>query len=304
MIKKGILSVLVLLLAAPLFAQITQQEEEEEEQEEEIAEGWTNGGNFSLMFNQAAFNSEWMSGGTSSLAADLIVDYRITYRKDRLTWVNNFLGEYGLTKQKGENFTRKTSDNLELNSILGYQVEEDSRWFYSFMLDFRTQWGKGYEYDEEQGSRTLTTRFMSPGYLKFGPGMLYKNEDILQVNIAPLTSRFVFVNDQFTTVAGYESESYYGMKPGKSMRYEFGASVDAISVLPLTDNITLNQRLSLFSDYLDKPQNINIDYTLKVDMEINKYLSASVLFQAIYEDKAVSSFQTREMIGIGFSHRL
>ncbi len=300
MIKKGILSVLVLLMAVPIFA----QEDDEEEKEDEIAEGWTNGGNFALMFNQAAFNADWMAGGTSSIAGDLAIDYAITYRKDRLTWINNFIGEYGLTKQRGEEFTRKTSDRLELSSIVGYKVTEESHWSYSFFADFRSQWAKGYEYDDDNGIRTEMTRFMSPGYLKFGPGMLYENGDILQVNVAPVTSRFVFVNDRFTSGPDYESESYYGMKPGKSMRYEFGASIDAVSVLPLFENVTLNQKLSLYSDYLDKPQNVDMDYTLKLDMNINKYMSANFVFQAIYEDKAVAHFQIREMIGIGFSHKL
>lgn len=286
---------MLVLLAVPIFAQ---------EEDDELPEGWVNEGNFSLMFNQAAFNSDWMGGGTSNIAGDLSVDYNINYRKDRLTWVNNFIGEYGLTRQKGESFMRKTSDKLEVSSILGYSVQEGSRWSYSFFADFRTQWAKGYEYDDDNDTRVEVTRFMSPGYLKFGPGMLYKKEDILQVNIAPATSRFVFVNDIFTSYAGYESESYYGMKPGKSMRYEFGASLDAVSKLSLFKNVDLNQKLSLYADYLDDFGNVDIDYTVKVDMKINNFMSANVVFQAIYEDKAVQHFQIREMIGVGFSHKL
>lgn len=294
--KKFILSFLLLLFVAPIFAQ--------EEEDDELPEGWVNEGNFSLMFNQAAFNSDWMGGGTSNIAGDLSVDYNINYRKDRLTWVNNFIGEYGLTRQKGENSMRKTSDKLEASSILGYSVQEGSRWSYSFFADFRTQWAKGYEYDDDNDTRVEVTRFMSPGYLKFGPGMLYKKGDVLQVNIAPATSRFVFVNDIFTSYPGYESESYYGMKTGKSMRYEFGASLDAVSKLALFKNVDLNQKLSLYADYLDDFGNVDIDYTVKVDMKINNFMSANVVFQAIYEDKAVQHFQIREMIGVGFSHKL
>lgn len=295
--RKGILSLLMLFIIAPIFAQ-------EDEDSEKEKEGWVNGGNFSLMFSQAAFNANWMAGGTSNFAGDLAIDYNIDYYKERLTWVNNFTGEYGLTKQKNDGFTRKTSDKLALNSTLGYSVTEESNWSYSFFVDFRTQWAKGYEYDDDNEVRQEITRFMSPGYLKFGPGMLYKKGDILQVNIAPATSRFIFVDDIFTSAADYESESYYGMKPGKSMRYEFGASIDAVSELTLLDNVALKQKLSLYSDYLDKPGNIDLDYTMKLDMEINKFMSANFVFQAIYEDKAVSSFQIREMIGIGFSHKL
>ena len=48
------------------------------------------------------------------------------------------LVDYGLTKQKGDEFPRKTSDRLEFNSVAGKQVE-DSNWFYSFFTNFRTR---------------------------------------------------------------------------------------------------------------------------------------------------------------------
>lgn len=293
--KKIVWGMLLVLLATPSFAQ---------DQEEETPQGWRNSGNFSLMFNQAAFNTDWLGGGVSSIVGNLQVDYNITYEKERFTWANNFLGEYGLTRQKGEDFNRKTSDRLEINSVLGYRITEDSKWSYTFFADFKTQWDRGYEYNEDDKTREEITRFMSPGYLKFGPGIMYKDEEKLQVNFAPATSRFIFVNDRFTTAPDYEDESYYGMKAGKSMRYEFGASLDALSTIQLFENVDLKQKLSLFSDYLDKPGNIDVDYTVQLDMKINKFLSANVLFQAIYEDKAISAFQIREMIGVGLSHKL
>lgn len=278
---------------------------QEQEQEEETPEnGWTKGGNFSLLFSQSAFNNNWQGGGTSNYAGNLSVDYDMNYKEDRLTWDNSLLAEYGLTKNKGEKHTRKTNDRLELNSIVGYQVEEGSRWSYSFFANFKTQFGKGFEYDDDNGTRYENSRFMSPGYFKFGPGMMYKNGEILMVNIAPATSRFIFVDDRFTTLPGYVDGDYYGMDEGKSMRFEFGASIDAVSKIALMDNVDLKQKLSLFSDYLDTPGNIDIDYTLKLDMKINEFLSTNFTFQAIYEDKAVSAFQIREVLGVGFSYKL
>lgn len=275
-----------------------------QEEEKESTDGWTKGGNVSLLFSQSAFNSDWQGGGTSNYTGDLHVDYGISYKKGRLTWNNSFLGEYGLTKLKGDEFTRKTNDKIEIASVLGYKVAEDSKWSYSFFADFRTQFGKGFEYDDDNDTRHETTRFMSPGYLKFGPGMLYDNGKILQVNISPATARLVFVDSKFTTIPGYVEGSYYGMDEGESMRFEFGASVDASSLLTLSENIELKQKLSLFSDYLDNPQNINLDYTLRLDMKINKFLTTNFTFQAIYEDKAVSAFQIREVLGVGFNYKL
>ncbi|HLS29723.1 MAG TPA: DUF3078 domain-containing protein, partial [Flavobacteriaceae bacterium] len=123
-----------LLTVIPLMAQ---------EEDEEDTDGWTSVGDISLLFSQAAFNSDWQGGGTSNYTGDFHIDYSINYKKDRLIWDNSFLGEYGLTKVKGDEFMKKTNDKIEVSSILGYTVSVDSRWSYSFMVDFKTQFGKG-----------------------------------------------------------------------------------------------------------------------------------------------------------------
>lgn len=293
--KKLSLLFVLLIVSISAFSQ---------EEEEEKPDGWSSGGDISLLFSQAAFNNEWQGGGTSNYTGDFHIDYSINYKKDRLLWDNSLLGEYGLTKVKGDEFTRKTNDKLEISSIVGYTVAEDSRWSYSFLLDFRTQFGKGFEYDDDAQTRTESSRFLSPGYLKFGPGMLYKNGEIFKVNISPATARLVFADKKFTTIPGYEDGAYYGMDEGESMRFEFGASVDASSKIALMENVDLKQKISLFSDYLDKPQNVSMDYTLRLDMKINKFLTTNFTFQAIYDDKAVSAFQIREVLGVGFNYSI
>lgn len=301
--KKLLFAFAFLIAFVPAFAQ-------DGDDAEEVKEGWSNFGKFSLLFSQAAFNDKWMSGGTSNYAGDLGIDYNVNYKKDRFTWDNNFVGQYGLTKIKGEGFNRKTNDKLELHSVAGYQIKEGSRWSYSFFLDFNTQFAKGYNYidaDPEAGTpltRVEHTNFMSPGYLKFGPGILYKNEEILKVNFAPATARFIFVDKKFTNYPGYQDGDYFGVDFNKTSRFEFGASLDASSELQILDNVALKQKLSLFSNYLEKPGNVDIDYELRLDMKINEFLSANFIFQAIYDDNAIGAFQIREGIGVGFSYNL
>ena len=65
------------------------------------------------------------------------------------------------------------------------------------------------------------------------------------------------------------------------------------------DNVSLENILSLYSNYLDKPQNIDIDYTLNAVLTINKYLSTNFTFQAIYDDNAARAVQIREVFGLG-----
>jgi hypothetical protein len=295
--KKLLLSIFSILT---LFATASAQEEEEK-----APEGWNSEGKFQLLFNQSAFNEEWSGGGTSSIAGNLSLDYQLNYKKGNYSWDNRLLANYGLTKQNGDDFTRKTSDRLELNSIAGKELD-NSNWYYSFFTNFRTQLTKGYVYGENKETgeilRTETTHFLSPAYLQFGPGMMWKKNDNLLFNIAPATARFIFVDDAFTTTPGYKDGSYYGVDEGKSSRFELGASLSGYAVLEIFKNVSMENTLNLYSNYLDKPGNIDIDYLMNLEMSVNKFLTANLIFQAIYDDNTVAAFQIREVFGAGFNY--
>lgn len=304
---KKILFVAV-LLAAPL-ALLAQ----EETSKDTIPNGWTRSGNISLLFNQAAFNHEWTGGGTSNIAGNLGLKYDFNYKHDKLSWNNRIIAEYGLTKNKDDKYARKTNDRLELNSILGRQIKE-SNWYYSFFLNFKTQFTSGYEFDKDlnqndDGYRTENTKFMSPGYLQFGPGMLWKKNDNLYVNIAPATARLIFVNKAFTNVgndplaiAAYNENRYYGVDANETMRFEFGAAVSAYAKVNVMENVSMENILNLYSNYLEDPKNIDIDYTMNLLFKVNSYISANATFQAIYDDNAAKGFQIREALGIGVTY--
>jgi hypothetical protein len=67
------------------------------------------------------------------------------------------------------------------------------------------------------------------------------------------------------------------------------------------ENVSMENILNLYSNYLDKPQNVDIDYQMNLSMKINRYLSTNLTFQAIYDDNAVGAFQIREVFGVGFN---
>lgn len=286
--KKILLSALF-LSSLSIFAQ----------EEETPASNWTRGGNASLMFSQAAFNSQWTGGGTNNVAVNLAVSYAFNYKKDSWAWDNNLFVDYGITKLKGDRYTRKTTDRLEFNSLLGKQASET--WYYSFFLNFKTQFADGYTYGDTD--RTLISQLFSPAYIQFGPGMLWKKSDNLKVNFAPLTSKITLVNSKFTdpNSAIYKP---YGVSDYKTSRYELGLSLAGYAKFNLMENVSMENILSLYSNYLDKPQNIDMDYTANLVMSINKYLSANFTFQAIYDDNAAKGFQIREVVGLGVNYKL
>ena len=300
-----------LLLAGVLTVQAGFLFAQEDKGKTEKKEGWKGSGTFQVLFNQAAFNAEWQGGGSSNYAGNISISYDLNYSKGRLTWDNKFLGDYGMTKIKDEDWSRKTNDRLELNSVVGYKLNKETKWSYSFFLNFRTQFAQGYEYDDTYpDGRKKYTEFMSPGYLQFGPGMLWKDSENLKVNVSPATARMIFVSDRFTgennvlTGDPYIDGDYFGIDKGETFRFEFGASVSGYYKFKVADNVTMENMLALYSNYLDKPQNIDLNYTMNLNMKVNKHLSANFIFQTIYDDNAVSGFQVREVLGVGFNYAL
>ena len=266
--------------------------------------GWHKEGNLQLLLNQSAFNKEWTGGGTSSIAGNLTLNYDFNYRMDDFTWDNKILANYGLTKLKENDYARKTSDRFEFNSIAGKQIKE-TNFYYSWFLNFRTQFAKGYEFSEDPETgetiRTETTHIFSPAYLQTGPGIMWKKNDDLMFNLAPATARLIIVDKDFTSRAGYVDGDYFGVDEGESTRFEFGASLTAFAGFNVWENVRMENSLNLYSNYLENPGNVDIDYLMNLNMGINKYLSANLLFQAIYDDNAVAAFQIREVFGLGIN---
>ncbi|WP_163409185.1 DUF3078 domain-containing protein [Flavobacterium ajazii] len=262
-------------------------------------EGWKTKGTVSLLLNQSSFNN-WLAGGEDSFSGTLGINYDFNYKKDDITWDNKLLASYGLLQTKTADFAKKTDDRFEFNSVVGKRAI--GQWYYSYFLNFRTQFTTGYIYGTDENGkeiRTENTKFMSPGYLTTGPGIYWTKDENLKINFAPLTSKFTFVDNAYTSGIGYVDGDYFGVDQGKSMRYELGFYASVYYKLAIMTNVTAENTLNLYSNYLEDPQNVDMDYSLNIIMKVNKYLSANFSFQAIYDDNAFEGFQTRQVFGLG-----
>lgn len=255
-----------------------------QEATEEKKEGWKKSGVVTFLFNQSAFNN-WLAGGTDNISGTLGLNYDFNYAKGDWTWDNKIIASYGLTKLDSEQ-TQKTDDRLEFNSVVGKKATEN--WYYSAFFNFKTQMSST-DVDGEQLSH-----FFSPAYFQFGPGMLWKKSDNLKVNIAPATSKLVVLSSDLAPA--------FGVDLGESTRYEIGASINGYYKFNIMENVSVENILNLYSNYIEEAKNIDIDYTMNIIMKINKYLSANLALQAIYDDNAFDGFQTREVFGLGVNY--
>lgn len=260
--------------------------------------GWKRKGNIIFLFNQSNFNN-WLAGGENNMSGNVGVNYDFNYKKNDLTWDNKVIASYGLLQTKNTDFQKKTDDRFEYNSVLGKKAVGD--WYYSLFLNFRTQFAKGYVYGKDANgkeTRDEFTNIFSPAYLTYGPGMFWKKSDNLKINLAPLTSKVTYVDRDFTLANG----KYFGVQEGRSYRYELGFYASAYYKLDIMANISMENTLNLYSNYLEDPKNIDLDYTLAVVMRINRYLTTNLVVQTIYDDNAFDGFQTRQIFGLAANY--
>ncbi len=278
--KKTVLSLFILFFGfTSIFAQETAKEE---------TGPWKKGGHFGFVFAQSAFKN-WMQGGENAMGGNLKVNYDAIYKKDKTDWTTKFIVNYGVS-QVGD-ISKKTDDLFEVNSIYGRNIKNN--WNFTVFGNFKTQFSPGYDYSTSP--YTKISNAFAPAFLSFGPGISYKPGDNFYINFAPVTSRFIFVTDPALNAIGA-----FGVDPGKSSRYEFGANYQMFFKTNLMKNVSIENTLNLFSNYLDQPQNIDVDNMFTLRMKVNKFLSAALNLRSIYDDNTAKRLQLSEVFGVEF----
>ena len=264
---------------------------------------WTKRGNVTVLLNQTGF-SDWVGGGTNNFSGTIKFDYEWEYRNKGWDWLSNVESAFGLAKYKNAPFARKIDDRIQIQSIVGKEFTRNLS--FSAFFNFTSQIGNGYKYkkdDDNNEIRELTTRIFSPAYFQIGSGFLWKKDEKLWVNYSPIASRLILVSKKFTDGLS-ENDTYFGVSPNKSSRYELGANLTFHSEGSLLENVNYKQDLKLFSNYLEDASNIDLDYLAQIEINVNPFLSTQLIFQLIYDDNAVSRLQVREVFGVGVQLKL
>tara|TARA_A200000113_G_C8866601_1_gene355014 strand:- start:38 stop:937 length:900 start_codon:yes stop_codon:yes gene_type:complete len=287
-----------------IFFNLINLHAQKEIKKDSLETNWNLSGKFTFLGNQSSY-SYWTAGGQTSVSGTIKIDYDFNYDKDGWNWDTKLITAYGLNSIGGSKFLKKTDDKLEINSLLGKKFTNNliGNWSYSSFINFKTQWTKGYRFrknSQGEEERTELTRFFSPAYLQVGVGLYWKKNKDFWINMAPFTGRLIIVNRYFTNNLE-DNKRYFGVKKGKNSRFELGASIRSFFKFELVENVFVTNRISLYSDYLDNPANIDLDYTINTVMKVNKYLTTNLIIQFIYDHNSVKRLQVREVMGIGIS---
>ena len=205
----------------------------------------------------------------------------------------SFSANYDFKSQFSTGYDYKTPDNLKDEN--GNDLEGG---------DLRQAW---------RDARKTKSGFLAPAYTNLALGIDLKPWRWLSLNIAPLTGGVVIVKDvdlrknygmdlkeaykdasklspealdKFNEDMSSDDPALIGQYY-RGARFEFGAQVKADIAVKVNDGFAYTSQLVLFSNYLDHPENLRVNWDNRFDWKIAKYFSLTLTTNMIYDDKVL-----------------
>jgi hypothetical protein len=132
--------------------------------------------------------------------------------------------------------------------------------------------------------------------------------------ISPVTNKTTLVFNQRLANIGafgvaqavYENDIL--IEKGKRSKIEFGTLFTGEWNQEIMDNILMNNKLILYSDYLNKYGNIDFDWEMRLDLKVNRYVKANIGTHILYDDdvkdkeNAGPKIQLKQLLGVGLTY--
>ena len=258
-----------------------------------------------LNLNQASFSSNWKAGGVNSLGFNTFLNYKAGYKKDKISWDNEFDLQYGMVNNQGQGY-RKTLDRIYFDTKVGKTMS--AKWDMFVALNFQTQFTKGYKYTKNAtGIETaeLISNLFAPAFITTSIGFQYTQSPAFKVRLSPFAPRVTIVqnSDQLAVV---DPISPYGVLIGESVRYEWLAGqILAEFNKDIAKNVNLKWRYLMFVNY----ENLNfkeIDHRLDLNLtaKVNQFVNVSLGGIMLYDFDQDSGLQVSQAFSLGMLYTI
>jgi hypothetical protein len=235
----------------------------------------------SFVLSQSAV-SNWTRGGENSISSLVDITGYADYNNKALKLSsNNFVRlKLGFLKSGSEPL-RKNIDLLETNSKLNHTAF--GKFDFSGILLLKTQTSPGYNYTtfNNRDTAILVSKFMNPAILIVGLGLDYKPNKLTSINFSPLSYKGTFVPD---TV--HIDQTKYGIAKDRRSLNEPGVSFMINHEFRPIKNLTITNRLQLFTNYIHNPRNIDVDWEMIAVANLNWFTDVRFNIHLIYDDDA------------------
>ena len=296
-----------------------------------------------LTFGQT-FLSQWAAGGYNNYTLVANIDGIANYAKDKVTWQNRLMMDYGFLYQADKPILQKTTDRFYFLSTWGYSTPvKHLNWSATF--DFTTQFNNNWAYGTPKSdgetepthkdwlnARTLKSGLFSPAYINLGFGIKWTPKPWLSVDFSPFTGGVVTVMDetlrakygmklrsQYVDETGAPLPEYAGaILPSyyRGVRYEFGARIIIDANWVINKTFTYGTTFKAFYNYLSPKIEPRITWDNRVSWNLAKYFALVLNTYLIYDPLVIvrdtdndgkadaKGVQFKEFLQFGFTYSI
>ncbi|GAA4103274.1 DUF3078 domain-containing protein [Mucilaginibacter panaciglaebae] len=260
---------------------------------------WRKWISLNIAFNQSSFSNNYVSGGANAIAVGGDFEYRSEYKRGTLDYVTDLHLWYAKSKNKGQG-ARKTNDRIYFDNKLATQLSKS--WFFFGSLTFESQFDKGYNYNRN-GSLTLISDFLAPGYLTESIGFECKPSPWFDLRIGTGTARQTFlVNDTLYKNLGGNN---YGVPKGKKfhndLAFQMVTTID--KYLDQRKTLHLTTRYALFIPYEKNIKFITHRVDAGLSAQVTRLVSCAVNGTFVYDRSVKPDPQASEGLSLGITYR-
>jgi hypothetical protein len=268
---------------------------------------WKRTAGLGLDFAQLFQLNPRQGAGQNRIGIGGAVNITLAYKRNRIAWNNVALWQFGVQRlgsgiiAQGNTEKRipfqKSIDELRINSKIGYALKKDGNLFGAADISVLSQLTPTYAGNADYPGNFLTdiadnganSRFFSPATVTISMGIDFKPNRKLSVYFSPLGGKMIFVPDDAIARLGVHGNPVTRDAQGIVVDFKNAfAGLGSLARISYTNKF-LNDRLAygagmiLFSNYLNEPQNIDIDWTNQFDFSIIKGLQATMLLNVFYD---------------------
>lgn len=300
---------LTILFYLLLFTQVNGQSH--------LKKGWeintTGGIDFSglLKVNPAA------GSGDSQLAFGGSLSAMANFNSSKTSWNNSMSINYGVQKSGFysssnpdiKNPFQKSIDQLRINSRLGYRssiLYPGARFLYTIDFSFASQMTNTFVGNfaskpapELDLGNSIISKFFSPATVYISPGIDYRPIDQLSFYYSPGAFKYLIVlDDDIASSVIFDDRNMPVAMHGNPIRTDEKGFVNGYknvdsqigSLLKITYNdaffqkrVNINTIASFYSNYLNRPEQIDIDWTCDIGINIIEGLQISLWSNLFYD---------------------
>ena len=198
---------------------------------------------------------------------------RYTNSEIKTQWTSTARLNYGaiITEQHG---FRTNTDLLEFNSKYNKVIKEKID--FSSVFYMKNQIAHGFKYPNDS---VVVSNFLNPGTFTVGLGFEYKPFKNTSINFSMLSYKNTFVLDTANI-----DQTTHGIASDKRAKQEMGGQIVILNKTSILRDLKISNSVRLFSNYLNKPQNIDVDWEINFEQRISWYFSVVLNLHMIYDD--------------------